>query len=467
MDEKRNKAVLPLVLLAQFIIIFMVTALFVLVPVVEQTFNVQADQVCWIEIGYLLTLSAFSIPFGRISDLVGRRKILLLGLVFFGVISFMCMYAYTIQLLIILRTVQGVAAAMIMSAANAILIEAYPAHRRGSVLGISACFSFLGTIIGQTVGNYLNNYFRWQSAFLVAAILAAAAIVLCIAGLEPDEIRRGENNIDSRGVILLVVGIALILLSLSMLPSIIATLVFLTVGISLLILFLRYEKHSDNPLIKPGIIADRIFILTNGSVMLCYAASLTLICLIGAYLYKAHLYNMNSANSGSLITLLIWFCLAAAVAAPIAGIWSDRRPLNHMSSSAMVISMVSCVMCFFLTKTPSVCFVSVLLLLAGAGSGVFAPVVSRVVFSRVKQTEDGIANSILNTSYSVGRALCMIILSIVFSNRVIYLYDIRAVGDSLLTVIRVAAVVTLVLYGAAAFLSLKRERLEAKERSVR
>ena len=190
MSVKQNKAVLLLVLLVQFMIVFMVTSMFVLVPVIRQTFHMKTDQVRWIEIGYLLTLTAFSIPFGRISDLGGRRKVILSGLIIFGVITFMCTYAYTIQILIILRTMQGLAAAMILSAGNALLIEAYPDHRRGSVLGISASVSFLGMIAGPAVGEYLNNYYSWQSVFLTAAVMAAAAIVICVFGLEPDEIHR-------------------------------------------------------------------------------------------------------------------------------------------------------------------------------------------------------------------------------------------------------------------------------------
>ena len=458
MEEKQNRAVLLLVVLAQFMVAFMTTALFVSVPDIEQSYRVQVDQVCWIEIGYSLTLAAFCVPFGKISDLMGRRKMMLLGLIAFGAISFMCMYAYTMQLLIIFRAVQGVTAAMVLSGANAFLADAYPAEKRRSALGISVSATFVGMIVGPAAGQYLSNYVSWQSVFLTTAILAAVALLICVIGPEPDEARRGGSSSDSGGFVLLVLGIAVTLLSLSLLPNITATLIMMAVGAAILACFIYKERHTDDPMVRPGLISDRISILANSGALLCYAASCALSCLIGAYLR-----NINHAGSGGLSAALIWFCLGAAMFAPVAGKLADRHPLNRMSTIAMILSMVSCVMCFFLTKTPSVLYVSVLLLLAGAGSGIFIPVITGAVFSRAGAEENGVVNAILNTYYVFGQAVSMVILSAAFTRHITYVYDVKATGSRLITVIRIAAGVLIAIYGAAAFLSLMREQLESKE----
>lgn len=133
--DKKQKATVSVAVITSFITTFTGSALNLSIPALNQEFAVSAAAIGWIVTGYMLTLAVLTVPFGRIADLTSRKKILETGIFIFMVCAVLAAFSWKLWILLALRIMQGVGAAMIFSTNHAILISAFPESERGKVLG--------------------------------------------------------------------------------------------------------------------------------------------------------------------------------------------------------------------------------------------------------------------------------------------------------------------------------------------
>ena len=213
--DKQNGAVLRAAMITAFITTFMGSSLNMSIPAIETEFQVSGALVGWVVTSYTIAVAALSVPFGRISDITGRRRIFLTGVVCFGAASLVCMFSPDILVMMILRVLQGAAAAMIFATNNAILISVYPASQRGRVLGLSTAATYVGLSAGPVAGGFLNHYVGWRSIFAAAFVVSAAAFLASRRHIPNDRQPEDSISFDISGNILYICAIGMSLYGLS------------------------------------------------------------------------------------------------------------------------------------------------------------------------------------------------------------------------------------------------------------
>lgn len=190
----------------------------VALPALSQAFGAAFQDVQWVVLAYLLSLTALIVGAGRIGDIVGRRRMLIAGLLLFTAASAACAAAPTLWLLIAARAAQGLGAAAMMALTIALVGEAVPKARLGSAMGLLGMMSAIGTALGPSLGGLLIAALGWPAIFFVSVPLGITAITLAFRGLpaERPAPRAGRPAFDAAGTLLLALTLAAYALAMTM-----------------------------------------------------------------------------------------------------------------------------------------------------------------------------------------------------------------------------------------------------------
>ena len=162
-----KKIALLIAVLTGFLTPFDLSAVNIALPAISSEFSMDAVSLGWVATAYLLASAVFLVPFGRIADIYGRKKIFSLGLCIFTAASLAMVFSISSAMIISLRLVQGMGGALIFGTAVAILTSVTPANERGRALGIYTTAVYLGLSMGPFIGGFLTSTFGWRSIFLV------------------------------------------------------------------------------------------------------------------------------------------------------------------------------------------------------------------------------------------------------------------------------------------------------------
>ena len=155
-------------------------------PTLAQAFNASFQDVQWVVLAYLLAITTLIVSVGRLGDIIGRRRLLLAGIVLFTVASLLCGAAPTLWLLIAARAAQGLGAAIMMALTMAFVGETVPKARTGSAMGLLGTMSAIGTALGPSLGGVLIAALGWRAIFLVNVPLGLLAFLLAYRHLPVD-----------------------------------------------------------------------------------------------------------------------------------------------------------------------------------------------------------------------------------------------------------------------------------------
>ena len=146
-------------------------------PTLARTFRAGVTQIEWVALAYVLTITALLLPFGRLGDALGRRRVFLAGLALFTLGSLACAFAVSAATLIFARVAQGVGASMVSANSVALITAAFPAAQRGRALGMVGATVGLGLTVGPPLGGLLLSTFAWSTIGRIAGIAATVAFV--------------------------------------------------------------------------------------------------------------------------------------------------------------------------------------------------------------------------------------------------------------------------------------------------
>lgn len=147
-------------------------------PALAEAFSASFQAMQWVVLAYLLSITVLIVGVGRLGDLMGRRRLLLIGIALFTVASLLCAMAPSLWLLIAARALQGVGAAIMMALSMALVSGAVPKEKTGSAMGVLGTMSAIGTCLGPTLGGVLIAQAGWQGIFLINVPLGVLALGL-------------------------------------------------------------------------------------------------------------------------------------------------------------------------------------------------------------------------------------------------------------------------------------------------
>ncbi len=173
-----RRCALVIATLTSFLPPFMASSINIALPAIGAEFSMDAILLGWIATSYLLSAAVFMVPFGKIADIYGMKKVFFIGLFIFTASSLIAFFAPTSSILIGSRILQGIGSAMIFGTGTAILVSVFPVQERGKILGINAASVYLGLSLGPFLGGLLTEYFGWRSLFLINVPLGLIPLAL-------------------------------------------------------------------------------------------------------------------------------------------------------------------------------------------------------------------------------------------------------------------------------------------------
>ncbi|MGZ7134861.1 MAG: MFS transporter, partial [Methanobacterium sp.] len=198
--ENTNKmSALLAATLAAFLVPFMGSSLYIAIPTIGNEFLMDAVLLSWIPTAFLLSSAMFTLPFGRIADIYGLKRVFTLGIIIYTVFSFLSGIAPTAISLILFRIFQGFGGAMIFGTGVAILTHVFPLQERGKALGINVAGVYVGLALGPILGGILTQYLGWRSIFFFNVLLGLIIISFVLLRLKGEWRECKGEKFDFKG----------------------------------------------------------------------------------------------------------------------------------------------------------------------------------------------------------------------------------------------------------------------------
>ena len=395
---------------AAFLTPFMASSVNLAIPTIGKEFGAGALELGWVVTGYLLASAAFLLPFGKVADLVGRRKVFVSGIVSFALFALLCGFAQNIEMLIALRVFQGISSAMIFGTGIAILTSVFPANERGRVLGINSAFVYLGLSLGPVLGGALNHYLGWQSIFFVNAAFGAIAFHFA-RRLKGEWVGAPGEKYDFLGSVMYSAGLVLVMYGVSSITESPLAGPLILIGTATLVVFGILELRKKYPLFNFRLfIGNTTFTFSNIATLINYSATFAVSYLMSVYLQSVSGYDSQFAG-----LVLLAQPVVMVVLSPIAGRLSDRRSPRKIASLGMAITVVSLLAFSQVGINTPLHFLVFSLMFFGAGLALFSSPNTNAVMGSVERSDYGVASSILGTMRLIGQAVSMAVVTLVMA----------------------------------------------------
>jgi EmrB/QacA subfamily drug resistance transporter len=413
-----KNVVLFIICLLAISIPFMGLALNVALPSISHEFKADAVLLNWIVGAYALGIAIFSVPFGRIADIAGLKRVFILGMVILILASITIVIANSALFLIIIRFVQGIGGAMITSTSMALLTTFYPGKQRGKALGIYTAFVYAGGSIGPLIGGIITEHLSWRYIFLVPLPVGLLALILSFVKIKGDWAAGKGEKFDYTGSLIYGISLAAIMYGFSSLPDLTGAIITF-IGAAGIIGFLVYENRLISPILNVALFKNnRTFVFSNLAALINYTATSAITFLISLYLQ----YNKGfSAETAGFI--LVAQPVVQTILSPFAGRLSDKVETRIVASIGMTMVCIGLVVFAFITQTTPVGLIIANLMLLGAGFALFSSPNMNAIMSSVNPKYYAVASSVPGTMRTIGQTLsigiCMIIMATVIGRVVI------------------------------------------------
>ena len=405
-----KRVVLLVATTASFLFPFTLSAVNIALPTLGKELSLDAVKLGWITTAFLLSSAPLLVPFGRIADIYGRKKIFTCGIVIFTLSSLCSGMANSATMLISCRVFQGVGGAMFFGTVVALLTTVFPANERGKVLGINVAALYIGLSLGPVLGGILTQHLGWRSIFFLSALLGLAVIGFVLWKLKGEWIGAKGERFDFAGSVIYVLGLVALLYGFTLLPAMsgVGLIIGGTIGLSV---FTRWETRTRSPVLDLSLFRNsKAFTLSNLAALINYSATFAITFLISLYLQYVKGFNPESAG-----LILVAMPAMQAIFSPLAGRLSDRIEPRLIASAGMALTTIGLIIFIFLSEETPLELIIGNLILIGFGFALFSSPNTNAVMSSAPKTAYGVASATLATMRQVGMVLSMGIAMLMFA----------------------------------------------------
>jgi EmrB/QacA subfamily drug resistance transporter len=409
-DLASKRATLLAATLASFLTPFMGSSTNVALPSIGREFSMDAVLLSWVPTSYLLAAAMFLVPFGRIADIHGRKKVFLYGTTLFTLASVLTAVSVSTPMLIVARVLQGIGSSMIFGTGVAILTSVFPPGERGRVLGINVAAVYTGLSVGPFLGGVLTQNLGWRSIFWATVPLGLVAIAFVLWRLKGEWAEAQGEAFDLPGSVIYALALLLLMYGFSRLPDI-AGAGLILLGVVGLAAFGLWQMRSRYPVLNLSLfVRNRPFAFSNLAALLNYSANSAVAFLLSLYLQYVKALSPQQAG-----LILIAQPIVQAAFSPVAGWLSDRIEPRIVASSGMTLTAIGLGLLVPVTSTSPLWSIVVRLLLLGLGFALFSSPNMNAIMGSVERKFYGIASGMLGTMRLVGQMLSMGIATLLFA----------------------------------------------------
>jgi EmrB/QacA subfamily drug resistance transporter len=413
LNESRRGWTLAITSIAFFMVALDVLVVTVALPAIQRDLRASVSTLEWTVNVYNISFAAGIITAAALGDRLGRRRLFVAGLALFTAASAACALAPSAGLLLAARAVQGIGAATVSPLSLTILTEAFPAERRGAIIGAWGGIAGLAVASGPLLGGAITQGIDWHWIFWINVPIGVAATVL--ARLVLAESRGPSRRLDLAGVGLVTGGTLGLVWGLVRANAagwgsaeVLGT---LGLGALLLAAFAGWERRAAEPMLPPRLFRNRVFVAANTTGFLMIAALMAAAFLVSQYFQ----FVLGDSPLGTGLRFLPWTATPMLVA-PAAGTLSDRIGPRPVMLVGMLLQAAG-LGWFALTAAVGTAYGSLVLplLIAGVGISMAIPTTAATSLSAVAPSEMGKASGANRTLQQFGAVFGIAIATVVFS----------------------------------------------------
>ncbi|MGY4857456.1 MFS transporter [Cryobacterium sp. AP23] len=409
--------VLTVTTLGSLLVFVNSTSVNVALPSISTDFGVPAATADWFLLSFMLSLTGLVLVFSRISDMVGRRRLYLGGLLLMTLASAGAVFAAGPAALILFRALQGIAAAAIITNANAQIADAFPQRLLGVGLSINIMMASVASMLGPAIGGILLEAFGWRSLFIVNIPFGVLGLALGLLVLRKEAPRASTGaaaRFDYAGAVVSTLALAALMFGINRLsawgwadPRALGLLVLAVVAFAV---FGAVEKRVREPLVDFALIRDRARGLAYATAFLMSFGQASVLVLV--VLYQQLVLGVPPAETGLVAAVS---AASVMIASPFAGQltrWFSSRSVSTVGALISLFGYAALLLCFTGGRDSGLLIPA--LALIGAGNGIFTAPNTAAVMGGLPPNKRGISNGIRSVLYNgaqtMGTAVVLLIL---------------------------------------------------------
>ena len=387
------------------------------IPELQDEMSTDIATVTWVINAYNIVFAVLLVSMGRLADQFGRKRFFILGLAVFTIGSGLCAAAWSVEWLIVFRVIQGAGAGILAPLGFAITVLVFPPEHRGRGLALIAVVALVSSALGPVIGGTLVEIASWHWIFLINIPFGIVGILLCLRWWPETWDLSAGREVDLRGMLLL--GGAVFCLTVALIEAnpfggdLPLWLSLMQAAILLGAAFIWWERRAPNPMITPGLIANRQFRNANLGMLFFGAGALGTLLLLSLVFVNLWGYTQLEAALAlapvPLMGLVVW---------PFVGRAADTKPPGEIAKPALIVMAIGMLWVSFLpaTSDDAWAYIRILpgLLMIGVGMGIGFPSLNVGAMGAVAGPEVGLASGILNTARQLGAAIGIAILIATF-----------------------------------------------------
>ena len=371
----------------------------VALPTLAQAFGASFQEVQWVVLAYLLAITTLIVSVGRLGDMIGRRRLLLGGILLFTAASVLCGVAPSVSLLIAARAAQGLGAAIMMTLAMALAGETVAKAKTGSAMGLLGTMSAIGTALGPSLGGMLIAGPGWRGIFLGNVPLGILAFLLAYRTLPVDRLapKTDRAGFDHAGTLLLALTLAAYALAMTIGSFGSLNIALLLVAVFGAGLFVRAQARAASPLIRLAMFRDPL--LSASLAMSMLVSTVMMATLVVGPFYLSGALGLDAARVG--LVLSVGPLVTALTAAP-AGRIADRFGAQRMTIVGLIGMAAGCFLLSLVPATLGIPGYIAPIVVVTVGYALFQTANNTAVMTDIQADRRGVISGLLNLARNLG-----------------------------------------------------------------
>lgn len=402
------RSVLLSVTTAQFLTPFMMAGITPLLPAIGRDLNGGAVELGLVSGVYGLSLATFHLISARLGDMVGRRKLFMIGLVFFLIITTILPFSPNMPIFLALRFVQAAGVAMMGTSSLSILVACAPPSARGRVIGLSTVGTFAGISCGPFLGGLIGTYLDWRWMFFLVLPFGVMSLILMARKVKQDWTDNPEAPFDWRGAICYAFGISALSFGTTWLIDGWWAAGLLVVGLIFLYIFVRGECKSPMPILDVRFIASHPIFAGNVLTSLISYSTVMGVTFYFSF-YLQFMLGLDMRGAGVILTAQPALQL---ICSPIAGRLADRFGPLHVSICGLILCGIALGLGTAMPDRADTWYVICLLGMVGMGLGLFAAPNTAAIMASVDRAHLGQASGLVGTVRTLGMLVSMVLVTL-------------------------------------------------------